>query len=290
MNSKLILYFGLLLTTAVWGGSFVVMKDSLEKQDVISFLSTRFILAAILMLAYKPKALIGLGRKLWLRATLLGILLAAGFIFQSVGLTKTTVSSTGFITGLYLVFTPIISWFLLRRKVLKLQLLAVISATIGLYLIAYNGIAFGFGEILVLISAIIFALQIVALGEWSDGKNAYQLTLIQILVSAIIFVLISLRDGYQIPPDNSVWFAVIFTAVFATFIGFLIQVKAQAVMTATSAGVVLAMEVPFAFMFGLYFDNDPLTFRIASGGILVMLAMAMVIFSDRVKSKQINHE
>ena len=290
MNSKLILYFGLLLTTAVWGGSFVVMKDSLEKQDVISFLSTRFILAAILMLAYKPKALIGLGRKLWLRATLLGILLAAGFIFQSVGLTKTTVSSTGFITGLYLVFTPIISWFLLRRKVLKLQLLAVISATIGLYLIAYNGIAFGVGEILVLISSIIFALQIVALGEWSDGKNAYQLTLIQILVSAIIFVLISLRDGYQIPPDNSVWFAVIFTAVFATFIGFLIQVKAQAVMTATSAGVVLAMEVPFAFMFGLYFDNDPLTFRIASGGILVMLAMAMVIFSDRVKSKQINHE
>jgi len=290
MNSKLILYFGLLLTTAVWGGSFVVMKDSLEKQDVISFLSTRFILAAILMLAYKPKALIGLGRKLWLRATLLGILLAAGFIFQSVGLTKTTVSSTGFITGLYLVFTPIISWFLLRRKVLKLQLLAVISATIGLYLIAYNGIVFGFGEILVLISAIIFALQIVALGEWSDGKNAYQLTLIQILVSAIIFVLISLRDGYQIPPDNSVWFAVIFTAVFATFIGFLIQVKAQAVMTATSAGVVLAMEVPFAFMFGLYFDNDPLTFRIASGGILVMLAMAMVIFSDRVKSKQVNHE
>jgi drug/metabolite transporter (DMT)-like permease len=290
MNSKLILYFGLLLTTAVWGGSFVVMKDSLEKQDVISFLSTRFIIAAILMLAYKPKALIGLGRKLWLRATLLGILLAAGFIFQSVGLTKTTVSSTGFITGLYLVFTPIISWFLLRRKVLKLQLFAVISATIGLYLIAYNGVVFGFGEILVLISAIIFALQIVALGEWSDGKNAYQLTLIQILVSAIIFVLISSRDGYQIPPDNSVWFAVIFTAVFATFIGFLIQVKAQAVMTATAAGVVLATEVPFAFMFGLYFDNDPLTLRIAAGGILVMLAMAVVIFSDRVKSKQINHE
>lgn len=290
MNSKLILYFGLLLTTAVWGGSFVVMKDSLEKQDVISFLSTRFIIAAILMLAYKPKTLIGLDRKLWLRASLLGILLGAGFIFQSIGLTKTTVSSTGFITGLYLVFKPTISWFLLRRKVLQLQLFAVISATIGLYLIAYNGIVFGFGELLVLISAIIFALQIVALGEWSDGKNAYQLTLIQILVAAIIFMLISLRDGYQTPPDNSVWFAVIFTAVFATFLGFLIQVKAQAVMTATAAGVVLAMEVPFAFIFGLYFDNDPLTLRIASGGILVMLAMAMVIFSDRVKSKQINHE
>jgi len=77
----------------------------------------------------------------------------------------------------------------------------------------------------------------------------------------------------------------LFTALFATFFGFLIQVKAQAVMTATAAGVVLAMEVPFAFIFGLYFDNDPLTLRIVSGGTLVMTAMAMVIWSDSKNSK-----
>jgi drug/metabolite transporter (DMT)-like permease len=171
VKQKLPLYFGLLLTTAVWGGSFVVMKDSLERQDVISFLATRFLIAGLLMFAYRPYSLMGLGKTLWIRAVFLGFLLAAGFIFQSVGLTKTTVSSTGFITGLYLVFTPLISWLILKRHILRLQLLAVFVATLGLYLIAYNGVEFGFGELLVLISAIIFAIQIVALGEWSDGKK-----------------------------------------------------------------------------------------------------------------------
>ena len=280
-----LLYFGLLLTTAVWGGSFVVMKDSLERQDVISFLATRFLIAGLLMLAYRPYSLVGLGKTLWIRATFLGFLLAAGFIFQSVGLTKTTVSSTGFITGLYLVFTPLISWLLLKRHILRLQLLAVFVATLGLYLIAYNGIEYGFGEFLVLISAVLFAMQIVAVGEWSNGKNAYPLALIQILVAALLFVMISFKDGYQVPPDGSVWIAILFTALFATFLGFLIQVKAQAIMTATAAGVILAMEVPFAFIFGLYFDNDPLTLRIASGGALVMGAMAMVIWSESKKNK-----
>ncbi|MFM7495988.1 MAG: DMT family transporter [Candidatus Nanopelagicus sp.] len=287
MKQKLLLYFGLLLTTAVWGGSFVVMKDSLERQDVISFLATRFLIAGLLMLAYRPYSLMGLGKTLWIRATVLGFLLAAGFIFQSVGLTKTTVSSTGFITGLYLVFTPLISWLLLKRHILRLQLLAVFIATLGLYLIAYNGIEYGFGEFLVLISAVLFAIQIVAVGEWSNGKNSYPLALIQILVAALLFVMISFKDGYQVPPDGSVWIAILFTALFATFLGFLIQVKAQAIMTATAAGVILAMEVPFAFIFGLYFDNDPLTLRIASGGALVMGAMAMVIWSESKKNKSV---
>jgi len=285
VKQKPLLYFGLLLTTAVWGGSFVVMKDSLERQDVISFLATRFLIAGLLMLAYRPYSLVGLGKTLWIRATFLGFLLAAGFIFQSVGLTKTTVSSTGFITGLYLVFTPLISWLLIKRYILRLQLLAVFVATLGLYLIAYNGIEYGFGEFLVLISAVLFAMQIVAVGEWSNGKNAYPLALIQILVAALLFVMISFKDGYQVPPDGSVWIAILFTALFATFLGFLIQVKAQAIMTATAAGVILAMEVPFAFIFGLYFDNDPLTLRIASGGALVMGAMAMVIWSESKNNK-----
>lgn len=284
MKTKALLYAGLLATTAVWGGSFVVMKDSLERQDVYSFLASRFILAALFMFLYRPNSLKGLDRKFILRATLAGLLTGSGFIFQTFGLTKATVSNTGFITGLYLVFTPLIAWVILKKHVVKIQWLAVVVATIGLYLIAYNGISIGIGEILVLISAILFAAQIVAISEWSDGKNAYELTLIQIIVSSIIFLLLTVKDGYQLPPDGSVWSAVLFTAFFATFLGFLIQVKAQSMMSATAAGVLLAMEVPFALVFGLYFDNDPLTLRIISGGTLVMAAMAMVIWSDNRKN------
>ena len=280
MKIKVFLYLGLLATTAVWGGAFLVMKDSLVRQDVYSFLASRFILAAAFMFIYKPKSLTGLDRKFVKRAVLIGLLLCSGFIFQTFGLTQTTVSNTGFITGLYLVFTPLISWILLKREIFKVQWLAVLVATIGLYFISFNGISFGIGEILVLISALLFAGQIVALGEWSDGENTYALTLIQILVSAVIFFALSLKDGFQLPPDNGVWSAVFYTAFFATFLGQLIQVKAQSVMSATVAGVLLAMETPFALFFGLYFDNDPLTLRIISGGTLVLIAMALVIWSD----------
>jgi drug/metabolite transporter (DMT)-like permease len=280
MKIKVFLYLGLLATTAVWGGAFLVMKDSLVRQDVYSFLASRFILAAAFMFIYKPKSLTGLDRKFVKRAVLIGLLLCSGFIFQTFGLTQTTVSNTGFITGLYLVFTPLISWLLLKREIFKVQWLAVLVATIGLYFISFNGISVGIGEILVLISALLFAGQIVALGEWSDGENTYALTLIQILVSAVIFFALSLKDGFQLPPDNAVWSAVFYTAFFATFLGFLIQTKAQSAMSATVAGVLLAMETPFALFFGLYFDNDPITLRIISGGTLVLIAMALVIWSD----------
>lgn len=280
MKIKVFLYLGLLATTAVWGGAFLVMKDSLVRQDVYSFLATRFILAAGFMFIYKPKSLTGLDRKFVKRAVLIGLLLCSGFIFQTFGLTQTTVSNTGFITGLYLVFTPLISWLLLKQEIFKVQWLAVLVATIGLYLISFNGISVGIGEILVLISALLFAGQIVALGEWSDGENTYALTLIQIIVSAVIFFALSLKDGFQLPPDNGVWTAVFYTAFFATFLGFLIQTRAQSVMSATVAGVLLAMETPFALFFGLYFDNDPITLRIISGGTLVLIAMALVIWSD----------
>ena len=227
MKSKLPLYIAMISIAAVWGSSFVVMKDSLERQNVFSFLSSRFILAALLMFLYKPGVFRRLTKKFVTRGIIAGILLGSGYIFQTYGLTKTTVSNTGFITGLYLVFTPLISLLILKRHVLKIQWLAVAVATIGLYLIAYNGISVGIGEIFVLISAILFAAQIVAISEWSDGKNAYALTLIQILVSSIIFLLLTVKDGYQLPPDGSVWSAVLFTAFFATFLGFLIQVKAS---------------------------------------------------------------
>ena len=283
MKSKNMLYLAMLATAAIWGGSFVVMKDSLEKQDVFSFLASRFILASILMFMYRPTALRGLSKRFVLRGIFAGILLGSGYIFQTFGLTNTTVSNTGFITGLYLVFTPLISLIILRRHVIRIQWLAVLLAFIGLFLISYNGVSIGRGETLVLISAILYGAHFVALGEWSDGGNTYALTLIQITTLAVMASLFTFKDGFQLPPDSSVWLAVLFTAFFATFLAFLVQTKAQSVMNATAASVLLATETPFAVIFGLYFNSDPLTLKIITGGILVMGAMALVIWSDARK-------
>ena len=283
MKSKLTLYIAMISIAAVWGSSFVVMKDSLERQNVFSFLSSRFILAALLMFLYKPGVFRGLTNKFISRGIIAGILLGSGYIFQTYGLTKTTVSNTGFITGLYLVFTPLISLIILKRHVLKIQWLAVIIATIGLFFISYNGVTIGVGEILVLISAFIYGAHFVALGEWSDGKNTYALTLIQVITVAVLTSIFAFRDGFQIAPDSTVWLAILYTAFFATFLGFLVQTKAQSVMSATVASVLLATETPFAVFFGLYFHNDQLTLRIITGGLLVMVAMALVIWSDNRK-------
>ena len=284
MKSKLTLYIAMISIAAVWGSSFVVMKDSLERQNVFSFLSSRFILAALLMVLYKPGVFRGLTKKFIYRGIIAGILLGSGYIFQTYGLTKTTVSNTGFITGLYLVFTPLISLIILKRHVLKIQWLAVIVATIGLFFISYNGVTIGLGEILVLISAFIYGAHFVALGEWSDGKNTYALTFIQVVTVAALTSIFAFKDGFQVAPDSTVWLAILYTAFFATFIGFLIQTKAQSVMSATVASVLLATETPFAVFFGLYFHSDPLTLRIITGGSLVMAAMALVIWSDNRKS------
>jgi drug/metabolite transporter (DMT)-like permease len=100
---------------------------------------------------------------------------------------------------------------------------------------------------------------------------------------AAMSTVFALINGFQMPPNASVWQAILFTAVFATFIGFLVQTKAQSVMSATAASVLLAMETPFALFFGLFFNNDPLTLRIIVGGSLVMIAMGVVIWSDREK-------
>ena len=284
MKSKLTLYIAMISIAAVWGSSFVVMKDSLERQNVFSFLSSRFILAALLMFLYKPGVFRGLTKKFIYRGIIAGILLGGGYIFQTYGLTKTTVSNTGFITGLYLVFTPLISLIILKRHVLKIQWLAVVIATIGLFFISYNGVTIGLGEILVLISAFIYGAHFVALGEWSDGKNTYALTFIQVATVAALTSIFAFKDGFQMAPDSTVWLAILYTAFFATFIGFLIQTKAQSVMSATVASVLLATETPFAVFFGLYFHSDPLTLRIITGGSLVMAAMALVIWSDNRKS------
>ncbi len=148
------------------------------------------------------------------------------------------------------------------------------------------------GEILVLISAFIYGAHFVALGEWSDGKNTYALTLIQVVTVAVLTSIFAFRDGFQIAPDSTVWLAILYTAFFATFLGFLVQTKAQSVMSATVASVLLATETPFAVFFGLYFHDDPLTLRIITGGLLVMAAMALVIWSDNKKTsmRALSHE
>jgi drug/metabolite transporter (DMT)-like permease len=271
-----------LLTTvaAIWGIAFVAMKSTLERIDVFSFLAWRFSIATIILLALRPKIFKLINFKFFKKGIVVGLFLGIGYIFQSIGLTKTTVGKTGFITGLYVVLTPLIAFFFLKKQIRVWDWLAAGLAAIGLGLLSFKGLGIGLGESLVFVSAIFFAMHILALSEWAADLDIYALATIQLGSCAVLTFLASLAGGFKVPPDSGVWQAILFTALLATAFAFIVQTWAQSFMPATTVAVILTLESVFAVAFGLLFLNEEFTFRIATGGILVMIAMYSIIYFD----------
>ena len=256
------------------------MKDSLHRQDVNSFLSCRFIIATFILVLLRPKVLRTIDKKVLLRGIALGVLLGLGYIFQTFGLTLTTVAKTGFITGLYAVFTPLIAAGILKKHISQVQWASVGIAGVGLAFLSLNGLTIGLGEFLVVVSAALYAAHIVGLSEWSTGTDTYALTVIQLATVGLLCFAATIRDGFQAPPDSGVWQAIIYTAIFASAFAFIVQTWVQSFMTATSVGIILTMEYIFAALFGVWFGHETLTPRVIVGGLLVISAMFIIITDE----------
>jgi len=280
-------FFAALLTTvaAIWGSAFASMKGTLERLDVNSFLAWRFAIATLVLIAIRPSVLKKIDLPFLKKGALLGLFLGSGYIFQSFGLTLTTVSNTGFITGLYVVLTPIVAAGILKKNITLIEWFAVFVATAGLALLSFNGFNFGLGEFLVLMSALLFAMHIVGLGEWSKGLDTYALTVLQLGTCAVLTFIASLKSGFRAPPDSGVWFSIIYTALFATALAFIVQTWAQSFIAPSSVAVILAMEVVFAAGFGIFLLSEPLTLRIGLGGLLVIASMYLIILLDQRKTE-----
>ncbi len=270
----------LLAVSAAWGMAFVVMKDAIDRQSVNNFLFTRFLVAVAVMVALKPSVIKKLDRDLLIRASSAGIFLGLGYIFQTLGLARTGAAITGFVTGLYVVFTPLLAYFFLKEKLTKLILGCVFLATIGLGLLSIHGFSVGFGEMLVLASAFFFAAHIIALGKWSSGRDVYAMTIVQLAMCALLSGLASIPEGYSAPPDSGVWAVVIFTAVVCTAVAFVVQTWSQAHMTTTKVAVILTMEVVFAAVFAMIFGGEHLTLQATLGGVMVLTAMFMIVLKE----------
>jgi drug/metabolite transporter (DMT)-like permease len=253
------------------------MKDAIEKQSVNSFLFSRFAVAVIAMIALKPSVLQKLNRDILKKGFLAGLFLGSGYIFQTLGLKLTGAAITGFITGLYVVATPVIAAIFLRHKITKFTWLCVALATFGLALLSLHGWSMGFGELLVLISAIGFGAHIIALSQWSSGLDSYTFTVVQLATCALLTGVISIGQGYEAPTDTTGWLVIFYTAIICTAIAFMIQTWSQAHMTPTKVAVILTMEVVFAAIFALIFGGESLTVQALIGGILVVIAMFAIV-------------
>ena len=284
-RSGLLATAGLLATTAVWGSTFLVVKDAIASVPVPDFLGLRFAVACAAMLAVRPRALAGLGRAGWRHGVLLGLVLAAGYVAQTFGLQTASASVSGFITGLFVVFTPLIGAVVLRRRVPAAVWVAVVLATVGLGLISLHGLSMGRGEMLTVVGAFFFAVHIVGLGEWSHRHEAYALAVVQIGTVAAVSLLLALvghgsHPGITLPPDAAGWASIAVTALLGTAAGFFLQTWSQARMPATRAAVVLTMEPVFAGVVGVL-AGETLAVRGWIGAAMVLAAMYAVELGPR---------
>ncbi len=266
----------LVALTAVWGSTFFLIRDLVRSIPPADFLAVRFTLAAVLMVVLFWRPLRALSRRDWAASLVLGGLYGAAQILQTVGLAHTEASVSGFVTGTYVVLTPIFTAVLLRERVAPSTWYAVLLATAGLALLSLNGLSVGPGEALTLGAAALYALHIVGLGRLSTPDRATGMSAVQMLVIAAVAVLAALPDGIALPTDGGQWAAVVYMATAAGVLALWAQTWAQAHLPATRAAIVMTLEPVFAAGFAVAFGGETLTWRMLVGGGLVLAAMYTV--------------
>jgi drug/metabolite transporter (DMT)-like permease len=266
----------LVIITAVWGYTFTIVQAAVEQMPVMDFMAWRFAAAALVMLVIRPQCVRGITRQELLRGIALGIVLGLGYITQTYGLLHASAAVSGFITGMFVVLTPVVAWIILRHKTDGKTWLLVGLATVGVALLSLNGWALGIGELLTLACAILFAIHIVGLGEWSPDYDPYTFAFLQIATVAVISIPAALPGGFTTPPNAEVWITIGVTAVFATALAFIVQTWAQSLVSPTRAAIVMTMEPVFAGLFAVVIGGDRLTLRTLLGGACIVAAMLII--------------
>ena len=249
----------LVAVTAIWGYTFVPVQKAVGAYPLFAFLAVRFAISGIALAPFAWAPLRSLPRSGWLAGLLAGGFLAAAYGFQTAGLDLTTVSSTGFITGLYVVFTPILALALFRTPVPGAAWGGVALALVGLALLSGMPGGSVVGNVLVLANAVAQSCQIVAMERIAPRYDARALTFLQMGIACATFVVIAVAAGQvEAPDDAQTWYALVVTGVFAGALGYLVATWVQSRATAARAALVFTLEAPFAALFGVLLLSERL--------------------------------
>ncbi|GMA19436.1 DMT family transporter [Arsenicicoccus piscis] len=273
----------LVLITAVWGSTFFMIHDLMQTLPAADFLAVRFAIAAVLMLVIFWRQVRALTRREWGIGLGLGVLYGVAQVLQTMGLAHTDASRSGFITGMYVVLTPVFAARLLRDRVSPATWGAVGLATLGLGALSLQGVGpgFGYGETLTLVGAAIYALHIVGLGRYSTAASATGLATVQIIMVALLCTIAALPDGISMPRSGSGWLALLYMASIAGAGAMWAQTWAQAHLTAARAAIVMTLEPVFAAFFAVLLGGESVTVRMLLGGGLILAAMYLVELTGR---------
>jgi drug/metabolite transporter (DMT)-like permease len=270
--------FVLIGVTAVWGVTFVQVKDAVALYPLFAFLALRFAIASITLAPPGAGRVRSLGRDGAPAAILLGSLLGTGYALQTAGLARTTVSSTGFVTGMYVVLTPVLAFALFRVRVAPAAWGGVALATVGLALL--SGIHGGsvLGDLLVLAGAAVYSLQIVLMERFAPRYDVIGFTFVEMLASFVGLLAIAVALGQlEMPHGWTVWGALVVTGVFASALAFLAQTWAQRRTSATQTALAFSLEPVWAAFFGFTLAGDRLG---AVGWLGCAVIMAGIVIAE----------
>ncbi|MBL8932423.1 MAG: DMT family transporter [Kineosporiaceae bacterium] len=267
---------GLLLVTVAWGSTFVLLDQATERIPAADYLAVRFGLAAVVLATLRPRALTRMPRRLVAQAVLIGALFGGGNLLLTIGLSDTTASVSAFVTGMYVVFTPILAAAVLRQRLPGQVWAATGLAMAGLGVMTLRldgGALLGRGELITLLAALVCAGQIVALGVWSDARYTVELAVIQSATTALICGVFALPGGLTLPSGRSEWLVMTYMAIVVGAVTMLLQTWAQAHLHPARAAIVMTFEPVWAAVFAVLLGGEVLGWRFAAGAAAVLAAM-----------------
>lgn len=262
--------------SAVWGGTFVMVKDAVSRYPLYGFLGLRFAIAVIAFIVMFPRSF-SLFRPGTVKVGVIaGLTLCAGYIFQTWGLQATSASKAAFITGMFVVITPALQALLLRRPPRPATIAGVALAVVGLWLLS-GGTDGGWnvGDTRTLLCAAAYSVHMIVLGGMGRAHDARPLTLVQLATVAVFCGAIALIvERPSLPSDAGVWFALVITGVFASAVAFAVQTYAQRIISPTKTALILIMEPAFGGVFG-WLAGESLGIGGAVGAALILGGMVV---------------
>jgi len=265
----------LVVVTAIWGASFVVVQDAVKLADPFTFLALRFTVGAAVLSVRDWRALGD--RRLLLTGAGLGALLFAGFITQTAGLQYTTPSRSGFLTGLSVLLVPFVGLLLFRKWPSPPVLLGVALAVAGLWLltggISGSGGVTAKGDLLTIACAVVFAFYIVLLEPAARVHRSTPLVAAQLWVVTLLALLALPFVPRHLAASPALWWAVVYTGVLSTAVCLLAQTWAQARTSAVRAALIFALEPVFAAVWSVALGRERLGGRELAGGALIVLGI-----------------
>jgi drug/metabolite transporter (DMT)-like permease len=268
----------LIAVCAIWGVTFPLVKDAVADIPVTTFLGYRFFAAALVAAVLFRKQLRALSSDGWKAGALMGLFLTAGYLFQTFGLERTSASNAGFITGMFVVLTPLLGALLLQQHAGPTAWAAAGVATVGLYLLSGTGGSLHvLGDLLVFGCAVSFSFHILVTDPAVKRHDVSGLLVVQLALCGVVCLVWAAGQGdLVLPRTEEVWTALAITALLASVLGFYIQAYAQTHASPSRTALILASEPAFAGLFAWMLKGETLDAWGWLGAALIMTAIVAV--------------